>query len=115
MEHVWDEDHELSVCKVCGLFEGGLTTDCSGLNVSFDTSEEIYRGKLDYRENEGWVNKFSPMMQSVIYRSIFDFLHSRRENKFSSEAEIQLRFGATSEEYNEIKSKLLKDMYKKEN
>jgi hypothetical protein len=26
----------LSVCSICGAYEGGLTTDCPGTPVSFD-------------------------------------------------------------------------------
>jgi hypothetical protein len=39
----------LAVCDVCGLFEGALTTHCPGKPVSFENSERIYRGELNFR------------------------------------------------------------------
>jgi hypothetical protein len=60
----WEErniiDGGLSLCKVCGLFEGSLTTDCPGEKVSGKKGDEIYAGKIDYRDSEGWVNKKNP-------------------------------------------------------
>lgn len=101
----------LSVCKVCGLFEGSLTTDCPGERVSYDMGEEIYTRKLDYREGEGWVNKFSPHQQSSLYSNIFKFL--RGDSKYKSEAEIMISYGASKSEFNEIKKQLLKDLMEK--
>ncbi len=109
MKHIWEENSELSVCTVCHLYEGGLTTDCPG-EPSANKSEEIYSRKLDYREGEGWVNKFSPMMQMSIYSKLFD-MYSQKEDCFKSEAELAIRFGASKQEIDEIKSKLVKDIY----
>lgn len=47
----------LSICTVCRLAEGALTTDCPGAPTSF--TELVYEGKLDYREGE-WVEACSP-------------------------------------------------------
>lgn len=47
-------DGGLSVCKICGLFEGALTTDCPGARVFSATSDRIYRGDLDYRDGH-WI------------------------------------------------------------
>lgn len=44
----------LAVCKVCGCYEGSLTTDCAGAIVDFDTQNKIYVDGLDYSEAEGW-------------------------------------------------------------
>jgi hypothetical protein len=44
----------LSVCSVCGGFEGSLTTDCSRETLSFDRQTEIYETRLDYIESRGW-------------------------------------------------------------
>jgi len=44
----------LSVCSVCGSWEGGLTTDCPGQRVSFDRQEEVYKTDLDYTDKLGW-------------------------------------------------------------
>lgn len=52
----------LFVCKHCGLFEGGLTTDCPEVNA-MDKSDEIYNtGKLDFR-NGAWVAEPNPTHQ----------------------------------------------------
>lgn len=70
-EHTW-ENHQncersccpiceggLSVCTVCGLAEGSLTTHCPGLNVFHDKSNDIYNGKIDFKDG-AWVNQCSP-------------------------------------------------------
>lgn len=44
----------LCVCEVCGAFEGGLTTDCPGMKVSFDRQQEVYETNLDYTDDRGW-------------------------------------------------------------
>lgn len=109
VKHTWDMESELNVCTVCGLFEGGLTTDCSG-EISVMKSDEIYTGKLDYRSGEGWVRKFSPMIQSSIYTKLYG-MHIGREGCFKSEKELMLYSKATKEEVDEIKAKMYKDMY----
>lgn len=51
-------DGGLSICEVCGLAEGELTTDCPGEKVSWDKKEFLMSGELDYRLCEGgWVEK----------------------------------------------------------
>lgn len=44
----------LAVCRVCGAYEGGLTTDCPGVRVSADVQDLISKG-LDYTDAKGWV------------------------------------------------------------
>lgn len=44
----------LSVCDVCGCYEGSLTTDCPGEVVSHDRQQEIYETPLDYTDERGW-------------------------------------------------------------
>ena len=44
----------LSMCKVCGLAEGGLTTDCPGQPCI--KGEAVYSGKIDFIDGE-WVKK----------------------------------------------------------
>lgn len=39
----------LSVCKICGAYEGGLTTHCPGIGASTDDQEEVYHNKKDFR------------------------------------------------------------------
>lgn len=50
-------DGGLSICTVCHLLEGGLTTECSGKG-SWDKSDEVYAGRLDFRGGE-WTEKTS--------------------------------------------------------
>lgn len=50
----------LALCKVCGLYEGGLTTDCPGV-PSQDRSDDVYAGRLDFRNGE-WVEEVSAHM-----------------------------------------------------
>jgi hypothetical protein len=57
----------LAVCKVCGLFEGALTTDCPGHFTIHEQSERIYQGKMDFRDSEGWVDKLNPTNQMWLY------------------------------------------------
>lgn len=52
-------DGGLFACTVCGLIEGCLTTHCPGYNCYKDMNEDIYNGKIDFR-NGAWVNKCSP-------------------------------------------------------
>ena len=44
----------LSVCQVCGAYEGSLTTDCPGEGVDFDRQQEVYTTNLDYTKARGW-------------------------------------------------------------
>jgi hypothetical protein len=101
---------ELAVCRICGLFEGSLTTDCPGERVKCELSDKIYSEKLDYRVDEGgWVNKLSPVQQSAVRARIFDHYAGRSS---LSEREIMLKFGVSKEEYYEIRSSCLKYLYK---
>jgi hypothetical protein len=44
----------LSVCSVCGAYEGSLTTDCPGEQVDHDRRQEVYETALDYTDVRGW-------------------------------------------------------------
>lgn len=44
----------LSVCEVCGAYEGGLTTDCPGTRVDYDRQKEVYETSLDFTDDRGW-------------------------------------------------------------
>lgn len=44
----------ISVCSVCGAYEGSLTTDCPGVEVGFDRQQEVYKTLLDYTAERGW-------------------------------------------------------------
>lgn len=108
MNHNYKENFELTFCETCRLFEGALTTDCSGEN-STSKSDEIYSGKIDYRKGEGWVNKLNPTNQFWLKGAIFDLMKGK--SKYSHENEIILAFGTTKEEYEEIKSQVVQYLY----
>lgn len=44
----------LDICKVCGLGEGSLTSECPGIN-SLEMADEIYDGLKDFK-NGKWIN-----------------------------------------------------------
>jgi len=44
----------LAVCSVCNAYEGSLTTDCPGEQVSFDRQSEVYETNLDFTDARGW-------------------------------------------------------------
>lgn len=60
MQHVYEKhtgctqahcaicDGGLAHCTVCGGFEGGLTTECSGRRMSPETQQHVYEGRLDF-------------------------------------------------------------------
>ncbi len=48
----------LAVCKICGLFEGSLTTDCPGQECWRDRHQDIYAGRIDFRAGQ-WVDEVS--------------------------------------------------------
>ena len=54
----------LACCKVCHLYEGGLTTDCPG-EPSASRADDVYAGRLDYREGQGWVKGVTVHMSHV--------------------------------------------------
>jgi hypothetical protein len=49
----------LFICKVCGLFEGCLTSDCPGEASYKEHSDAVYAGKEDFRDGK-WVEACSP-------------------------------------------------------
>lgn len=54
----------LSVCSVCGAYEGGLTTDCPGTAVDYDKQQEVYETNLDFTDERGW-HQGEPMKRRV--------------------------------------------------
>lgn len=49
----------LFVCKVCGLTEGSLTTECPGRESWVEYGDAVYTGKADFINGE-WVEQASP-------------------------------------------------------
>lgn len=49
----------LALCTECGGFEGAMPTDCPGERIPSFLCDEIYNGALDYRRDQGWVQKQS--------------------------------------------------------
>jgi hypothetical protein len=52
-------DGGLAICKVCGLIEGSLTSECPGYQCYTSKSDDIYAGKLDFRNGQ-WITATSP-------------------------------------------------------
>lgn len=101
---------ELEYCHLCMGLEGSLPTDCPKETMTTEQSDAVYAGNLDYRNGEGWVNKLSPMGQSMVRRRIFDMLRGK-EGCYKSDAEIMIAIGTTKEEYRKVKQECLKYMY----
>ncbi|QST02762.1 hypothetical protein IMZ31_19625 (plasmid) [Pontibacillus sp. ALD_SL1] len=108
MKHTFNEAYEIGICDVCGLVEGSLTTDCPG-EPSYKQADEVYERKLDYRSEEGWVSKFSPHRQRVLYTAAWDYHNNR--SPYGSKEELMIHLGATKEEYNTVKKQILKDRH----
>jgi hypothetical protein len=53
-KHCTCEHCTLSICSLCGAYEGGLTTDCPDTEISFDRQREVYETPLDYTDDRGW-------------------------------------------------------------
>jgi hypothetical protein len=48
-------DGGLFSCTACNGFEGTLPTDCPGVYMTEEQADAVYDGKLDYREERGWI------------------------------------------------------------
>lgn len=110
MKHTYDPEHELDVCVTCGMYEGGLTTDCSGEKVTMAVEDDVYAGKLDYRDSEGWVNKLNPTNQSWLRGRIREML-AGKEGAAKHKNELMLRFGIDKDQYREVEKQVLKESY----
>jgi hypothetical protein len=55
----WVCEGGLSICKVCGLYEGSLTTECPGYECYAEKGDDVYAGKIDFRDGQ-WVEGKSP-------------------------------------------------------
>lgn len=75
----------LSICKICDLYEGSLTTDCPG-KKSYKYADDIYNGKLDYKDGLGWVKELNPANVSWLYGKYLAFYGS--DNKFIKQKKI---------------------------
>ena len=77
VEHVWSNGCKdtcgvcslcnLSVCEICGQYEGGLPTHCPGAGFDPDV-HKVYEGECDYRYGQ-WV---SGIRNRVMTRGIID-------------------------------------------
>ena len=55
---------DLAVCRVCGLYEGSLTTECPGVQCYSEKSSDVYAGKIDFRNGQ-WVEGVTKHMQHI--------------------------------------------------
>lgn len=60
-------DGGLSVCKVCGCFEGSLASECPGFNCYLTHGEVIYKGLVDFRDGH-WVDCKAPRSTEDIHK-----------------------------------------------
>lgn len=58
-------------CVKCMGYEGGLPTECPGRILTFDESDAIYQGRLDFREGQ-WTDVGSSINSPVHYREMQD-------------------------------------------
>lgn len=49
-------DGGLFECTVCGGAEGALPEECPGRRLTSDEMDEIYGGRLDFRNGRWWVS-----------------------------------------------------------
>lgn len=99
----------LDVCKVCGMAEGELTTDCPGEHSNDKQCTDSYSGYSDFRDSQGgWVELPNPSAQTGIKVDIFDILSGRSQE---SEAELRLRRGINKEEFLRIKAICVKHLH----
>lgn len=82
MKHEIEEIESICICKVCGLFEGSLTTDCCKEDAS-RKSEDVYEGRMDFREGIGWVKSLNPTNLSWVRVMIIRL--SKEKNKTGKE------------------------------
>lgn len=55
----------LALCTVCGGLEGGLTSECCGRVLTSEECDDVYAGKIDFRDGN-WVQAPSPRCPSGI-------------------------------------------------
>lgn len=48
-------DGGLLACTVCDGFEGSIPTDCPGVPMTQQQADDVYAGKVDYRDGRGWI------------------------------------------------------------
>lgn len=66
-------DGGLWACSVCNSFEGATTSECPGERMSYEVSEAVYDGHLDFVDGE-WKWQCSPHTPAFhrIYRRAQD-------------------------------------------
>lgn len=60
-------DGGLSACDTCGAFEGAWPDECPGRQMSAETSDDVYQGKLNYR-NGCWHPECCQVMRHIYDR-----------------------------------------------
>lgn len=56
---------ELTVCVVCGAYEGGLASECPGVKLTTQQTEDIYVGKIDFIGGKWVTPGCSPMLRQI--------------------------------------------------
>jgi len=58
-------DGGLSACATCGAFEGSWPDDCPGREMTFRESDDVYTGKLNYRDGKWRRDECCKVMRHV--------------------------------------------------
>lgn len=53
--YCWICNADLYGCSVCGGLEGSLPTHCPGAPMTKDQDDDVYEGRIDYRDGQ-WIN-----------------------------------------------------------
>jgi len=54
----------LEMCKVCGAFEGATPDECPGKQMSYDFSDLVYKGIINFRDGN-WYGECAEAMRHI--------------------------------------------------
>lgn len=107
-----DEYGNLQYCSSCMGMEGSLPTYCPKQTMTEEQSNAVYRGNLDYRKEDGWVNELSPMGRSMLLSKTYDQLRGRERQL--TNAELAMALGISMKQLKDAQRPILQRFYKKE-
>jgi hypothetical protein len=64
-------DGGLSACTRCGAFEGAWPDQCPGERMSYEQSEAVYQGRLNYRDGAWYEGECCQVMRPTYDREAF--------------------------------------------
>lgn len=80
----------LSLCKVCGGLEGGLTTECPGKSISNVVQDDVYFGNIDFIYGEWTIGALNPTNKMWLYGKYIKTKLSDKE--FSHEQRVSYEY-----------------------